>query len=137
MDKNWISVDVWIRPVFPDLVTYYLHPHPLNKQWCLLILHHFLCANLNPDKKCSNLQIHYEYSFKPGVCWPVTSMPGFLKLLSCRYVRMYACMYMCMYAPKTIKTSGKIWTLYDWLKVLMGLALETKCIISYHQRKLR
>ena len=21
MDKNWISVDVWIRPVFPDLVT--------------------------------------------------------------------------------------------------------------------
>ena len=22
MDKNWISVDVWIRPVFPDSVTY-------------------------------------------------------------------------------------------------------------------
>ena len=23
MDKNWISVDVWIRPVFPDSVTYW------------------------------------------------------------------------------------------------------------------
>ena len=45
MDKSWISVDVWIRPVFPDWVTY---------------IYSYACEQLKKDEVMHAYMLHVD-----------------------------------------------------------------------------
>ena len=63
--------------------------------------------------------------FKPGTCWLMASVPGFLKLILCG---LLVCVFVCP-RPRLLITSGVIWTSYHWLNKFYSCYMATVVII--------